>query len=100
MTHEISAYMEITYSKERLLEMSQNYEKNCELLIRLLKNGLTEKGIQDVILSIPSNNKRTADIVLEFSVQNEEELDQVEQLVKSIGGKSIENVSTYILEDA
>jgi hypothetical protein len=100
MTQEISAYMEITYSKERKEEMKHIHEENCQLLVNLLSSGLTKNGLKNFKLSIPKNKQRTADIVLEFAVSKEEELTEIEKLVKTIGGKSIDAVSTFILEEA
>lgn len=98
MGSETFAYMEIFYSDERKQEMMQTHEKNCELLLSLLERELKKKDVQGVKLSVPTNRDRGADIVLEFIITNESEIERVEKLVREIGGYSIGQVTTYILE--
>lgn len=85
----------ILYSKSRKKEMKHVGQKNCPLLISLLRKTLEKNNALDIITTIPKNNNRSANIILEFTI-SKGNLDHTLDLLKQVGGPSIGSLEPYV----
>jgi len=95
----IHAYVEVSYSESRKSEMIAVNEKNCTLLISLLTHHLEKLGATDIQAWAPKNKSRFADIVLEFTVEKESDLERAGKVLREVGGTSVGNVELFIEEE-
>jgi hypothetical protein len=79
--------------------MMEANEKNCTLLISLLTHHLKKAGVSDINAWAPKNKERFADVVLEFTVENENDLERIRNVLKEVGGTSIGNVEVFISDE-
>lgn len=93
---ELHAYVEVSYSESRKNEMTREHEEHCTLLIHLLKDHLTQQGAIDVTAWTPKNRKKFADIVLEFKINNKDNLEKISQVLEHVGGSSIGKMEYFI----
>lgn len=92
----INVYVEISYSSSRLEEMRNIGEKNCTLLISVLKHHLEKRGIKNITSWIPQNKDRYTDIVLEYAVPDMASLEKSIEILKQIGGSSVGKIEVFI----
>ncbi len=91
--------MEVSYSDERKAEMKNDNEKNCTLLISVLKHNLEKLGATNIEVWAPKNNDRFADIVFEFKVDSVEKLEDAKQTLKQIAGDSVGKIEVFLDEE-
>ena len=92
----VQVYVDVSYSKSRKHEMKQIGEKNCTLLVSLLRRTLEKNNAFNIIISIPKNSNRSADIVLEFTIYKKN-LDDVLDVLRQVGGSNIGSIEPYLL---
>lgn len=92
----LRATLEVTYSSMRKDEMALIQESNCSLLIKRLLEALDRKGASQIEYSVPRKNKRHTDIMYEFDVETEVQLEDIRQEVKLVGGDNLERISVFV----
>lgn len=95
----LQVYVEVSYSESRKKEMLKEHETNCTLLISLLKDHLKKQGAINIQSWIPKNKNRFADIVLEFKIRDEKELEGLAHVLEHVGGSSIGKAEYFVSDE-
>lgn len=96
---QIRASIEVTYSQVRKREMAAVKETNCSLLITDLHDILTKNGVTNITTKIPKGKARFTDIIIEFDVKSERDLERLENTIRREVGDSIDKIDVFVEDD-